>query len=193
MTLSGVNTYSGATTVSAGTLQAGSTTALSANSDFTVNAILDLNGFSNAIGSLAGSGIITNNRAVAATLTAGGDNNPSTTFTGVLQNGPGTLGLSKSGTGTLILTGTSTYSGLTDVQAGLLSVRGTLSNSAVHVESGATLGGTGTINGTVTVLSGGILSPGNSPGTLTVGSLVLNAGSFSNFDLGPAGVSVRSQ
>ena len=98
------------------------------------------------------------------------------------------MGLTKSGTGTLILTGTSTYSGLTDVQAGLLSVRGTLSNSAVHVETGATLGGTGTINGTVTVLSGGILSPGNSPGTLTVGSLVLNAGSFSNFDLGPAGV-----
>ena len=188
LTLSGVNTYSGATTASAGTLQAGSTTGLSPNSDFIVNSILDLNGYSNAIGSLAGIGTITNNRALAATLTAGSDNNPSTTFSGVLQNGLSTLGLSKSGTGTLILTGTSTYSGLTDVQAGLLSVRGALSNSAVHVETGATLGGTGTIDGTVTVLSGGILSPGNSPGTLTVGSLVLNAGSFSNFDLGPARV-----
>ena len=83
LTLSGPNTYSGATTVSAGTLQAGSTTALSANSDFTVNSTLDLNGFSNSIGSLAGTGTVTNNGAAAATLTAGGDN-ASTTFSGVL-------------------------------------------------------------------------------------------------------------
>ena len=76
--------------MSAGTLQAGSTTALSANSDFTVNSTLDLNGFSNSIGSLAGTGTVTNNGA-GATLTAGGDN-ASTTFSGVLQNGPGTLG-----------------------------------------------------------------------------------------------------
>ena len=52
----------------------------------------------------------------------------------------------------MILSGTNTYSGLTDVQGGQLSVRGILSNSAVQVESGATLGGTGAINGTVTVL-----------------------------------------
>ena len=58
-TLSGINTYSGVTTVSAGTLQAGSTTALSATSDFTVatGATLNVNGFSNSIGSLAGSGV----------------------------------------------------------------------------------------------------------------------------------------
>ena len=186
LTLSGTNTYSGATTVGVGTLQAGSTTALSANSDFTVTSTLDLNGHSNTIGSLAGNGTITNSGA-GATLSVGGDN-VSSVFSGTLQNGPGALALTKSGTGTLILSGTSTYSGLTDVKAGLLSVRGTLSNSAVQVESGATLGGNGTISGAVAILSGGILSPGNSPGTLTVGSLVLNTGSFSNFDLGPAGV-----
>ena len=86
LTLSGNNTYSGATTVSAGTLQAASATALSANSDFTVGSTLDLNGFSNSIGSLAGSGTITNSGAAPATLSAGGDNT-STTFSGVLQNG----------------------------------------------------------------------------------------------------------
>ena len=41
----------------------------------------------------------------------------------------------------------------------------------------------------MTILSGGILSPGNSgAGTLSVGSLVLNSGSFSNFDLSTPGV-----
>ena len=45
VTLSGTNTYSGVTTVSAGTLLAGSSGALSANSDFTVTAILDLVAF----------------------------------------------------------------------------------------------------------------------------------------------------
>ena len=75
------------------------------------------------------------------------------------------------------------------MQGGVLSVHGILSNSAVQVESGAKLGGAGTINGAVTIVSGGILSPGNNGiGTLTVGSLVLNAGSFSNFELSTPGV-----
>ena len=187
LTLSGTNTYTGPTTVNAGTLQAGSSGGLSASSDFTVNSTLDLNGFSNAIGSLAGSGIVSNNGGAVATLSAGSDG-ASTTFSGTLQNGNSTLALTKSGNGTLILSGASTYSGLTDVQGGVLSVRGTLSNSAVQVESGATLGGAGTINGAVTILSGGILAPGNgAAGTLSVASLVLSSGAVSNFGLGPAG------
>ena len=67
--------------MNAGTLQAGSSGGLSASSDFTVNSTLDLNGFSNAIGSLAGSGIVTNNGLAAATLSAGSDG-ASTTFSG---------------------------------------------------------------------------------------------------------------
>ena len=188
LTLSGTNTYSGPTTVNAGTLQAGSSGGLSASSDFTVNSTLDLNGFSSAIGSLAGTGIVTNNGGAVATLSAGSDG-ASTTFSGTLQNGSNSLALTKSGNGTLILSGASTYSGLTDVQGGVLSVRGSLSNSAVQVESGATLAGAGTISGAVTILSGGILAPGNGvAGTLSVGSLVLSSGSVSNFELGPAGV-----
>src|SRR5271157_5752833 len=117
-TLSGTNTYSGVTTVNAGTLQAASTTALSAASDFTVTSTLNLGGFSNAIGSLAGTGTVTNTGA-AATLTAGGDN-ATTTFGGVLQNGTGAVALTKVGTGTLTLTGINTYSGATTVTAGTL-------------------------------------------------------------------------
>ena len=44
---------------------------------------------------------------------------------------------------------------------------------AVTVAAGATLGGSGTTGGAVSV-NGGILSPGNSPGVLTVASVTLN-------------------
>jgi hypothetical protein len=42
------------------------------------------------------------------------------------------------------------------------------------VASGGLLGGTGTIDGSLVVLDGGTLSPGNSPGILHVGSLQLD-------------------
>ena len=95
--------HSGATTVTAGTLQAGSTTASSPNSAFTVNGVLDLSGFSNTIGSLAGAGTVTNgglpSSAITAledpivgpgVLTAGGDGT-STVFSGLLRDGVGSL------------------------------------------------------------------------------------------------------
>ena len=47
LNLTGNRTDLGATTISAGTLQTGSITALSPNSAFTVNSVLDLNGSSN--------------------------------------------------------------------------------------------------------------------------------------------------
>ncbi len=121
--LSGNNTYGGATLVSEGTLQAGSTTAFSANSAFTVNSQLDLNGFSNRIGSLAGNGIVTNSgRGGFATLSIGNDNT-NTAFSGILQDGSiNRLGLTKVGTGTLTLTGTSTYTGGTLINAGTLQL-----------------------------------------------------------------------
>lgn len=50
--------------------------------------------------------------------------------------------------------------------------------------SGATLGGTGTIVGPVTIQNGGLLAPGDSPGTLTVGTLTLHSGSILNYQLG---------
>ena len=56
LTFTGNGTYSGATAVNAGTLQAGIVNAFSANSAYTVavGATLDLNGFNQTIGSLAG-------------------------------------------------------------------------------------------------------------------------------------------
>lgn len=96
---------------------------------------------------------------------------------GTLSNaisGAGTF--EKTGDGNLVLTGTSTYTGATEVSAGKLSVNGSLA-SAVSVGNGATLGGSGIIGG-VTVGSGGTLAPGNSIGTLTsTGSATFAGGS----------------
>jgi len=58
-------------------------------------------------------------------------------------------------------------------------VTGTIASPAqLTVSSGANLIGTGTIVGPVSVLSGGHLAPGLSPGTINTGSLLLKTGSF---------------
>jgi fibronectin-binding autotransporter adhesin len=54
----------------------------------------------------------------------------------------------------------------------------------VSVGSGATLGGSGAIGGLTSILAGGILSPGTSPGTLAVNNtLALDGGSFLAFEI----------
>ena len=119
LTLAGNNIYNGATNVASGTLQAGLSGAFSAASAFTVTSVLDLNGFNNTIGSLTGSGTVTNSSLTTATLTIG--NVASTTFSGAINNGNSLLALTKVGTGTLTLTGTSTYGGATNINAGVLA------------------------------------------------------------------------
>ncbi|TXK29683.1 T9SS type A sorting domain-containing protein [Pontibacter qinzhouensis] len=81
--------------------------------------------------------------------------------------------LTKVGTGTLTLTGNNRYTGTTNVDAGRIlvnnraGIRG-LGSGTVTVASGATLGGTGSVTGSITVQSGGILQPGsNGIGTFT--------------------------
>jgi autotransporter-associated beta strand protein len=84
-----------------------------------------------------------------------GLNNLSTVVSGIIVDGGinGGIGgsLIKVGTGTLTLTGASTYTGVTAVSAGTLEVDGALGNTAVTVQSGATLAGQGTIEGSVTI------------------------------------------
>ena len=168
LSVSRVNTYTGATTLMAGTLIAQSATALSPNSAFTVNsnATLDIHGFNDTIGSLSGTGTVLNNSETTATLTVGNDNT-STTFGGVLKDGLGVLALTKSGTGTLTLTGANTYTGTTTVNNGSLIVDGSIASPLTVVNAGATLAGHGTIGGNL--VNSGIVGQGNSPGTLTVG------------------------
>ncbi len=135
-------------------------------------------------GSIAGAGSIylgTNQ------LTVGG-NNQSTTFSGIISDcgvggalcasaGASGGSLVKTGTGTLTLTGANTYSGGTTVLDGILSANNSIpSTGPVTVDGGGTLGGNGTVGNTT--INNGILSPGNSVGTITVnGNLVLGSAS----------------
>ena len=125
-------------------------------------------------------------KSTTKTLTLTGTSTGNT-ITGAIPSS-GSTALTKSGTGSWILSGTNTYTGTTTVSAGTLLVTGSLAaGSAITVASGGTLGGNGTINGSTSVSSGGTLAPGNSPGLLTFGSsLTLNSGSTSLFEINGA-------
>ncbi len=161
-------TYSGGTTVSGGTLQLGTGGSLAATGALRVNSgTFDLNGNRQMIGSLSGTGgaVTLGN----GTLTV--NQSTSTSYAGGIG---GTGGLIKIGTGTLILNGLNTYTGLTTVSAGTLEV-GDINTptaslaSAVTVGSAGTLAGHGTVAGNVSNSAGGIVAPGGTIGTLTVG------------------------
>src|SRR5271157_4787259 len=208
LAVSSNNTYSGATTVFAGTVQAASTTAFSPNSAFTLvanaipaaspapaNPTLDLNGFNNTIGSLSGTGIVLNNGAATATLTVGNDNT-STTFGGVLEDGTSVLQLAKIGGGTLTLTGANTYTGGTMISAGILQIGngGTTGSIAGNVIDNAVLafdrsdsvafGGAISGTGSVVNLGPGILTltgTNTYSGGTTISAGTLQAGSATAF------------
>ncbi|HKX65358.1 MAG TPA: autotransporter domain-containing protein [Rhizomicrobium sp.] len=125
-------------------------------------------------GSVAGS--ITNNAALIF------NRSDAVSFANVIS-GSGTL--TKVGGRSLTLSGINTYTGATTVSAGTLNVTGNIAPSAVTVQSGATLGGTGTVGSTI-VASGGTLAPGNSIGTLTVsGNLTLASGANYSVEVSP--------
>lgn len=101
------------------------------------------------------------------TLAVGG-NNRSTEVSGVIGDydpcgcgpiGPGSL--EKVGSGTLILSGTNTYTGTTTVNGGILRVDGNISQSSLTtVNAGGALFGAGIV-GNAVIANGGIYAPGD--------------------------------
>jgi fibronectin-binding autotransporter adhesin len=179
-----------------GTLQAGVANAFAASSALSVaaGATLDLNNFSQAIGSLAGGGAMT---LGTATLTTG-SNNTSTAFSGAIS---GSGGLTKIGSGTLALTGTNSYSGGTTVSGGVLlgnsqSLQGNILNNAAVVfnQTGSgTYAGAMSGSGSMTLQGGGVLAlSGNStysgPTTVNASTLVVNGSLASSVTLGNGGM-----
>jgi len=184
LVLSGVNTYSGNTTVNGGTLQLGVASALPSGlgkGNVALNGTLDLAGFSTSVNGLSGSGTVTNSSTTAATLTAGASDQTST-FSGNIQNGAGAVGLTKTGTGTLTLSGNNTFSGATNISAGTLAIGSTTGlsgNSTLTIAAAGTLDVNG-FNVTMDGLlgTGTITNNGGSGATLTAGA----GGTSSQFD-----------
>jgi autotransporter-associated beta strand protein len=162
LSVSGPNSYTGGTTISSGTLQ---------------------------IGSGGTTGFIAGNVFNNATLAFNRSN--ALSFSGTIS---GTGGLSKQAAGLLTFAGANSYSGLTTISAGTLALSGVgsigtgglnlgtsgspgvfdllgLTAGSYSLPSSASLSGVGTLSGSGKSLAVlGSLAPGNSAGTITLGS-----------------------
>jgi fibronectin-binding autotransporter adhesin len=94
-------------------------------------------------------------------------------FSGVIKDGSnGAKGITKTGAGTVVLSGSNTYTGSTILNDGNLQVglsgSGKTGTGNVTVDgSGAVLSGSGTVDGSSTSVILGVVKPGDSGGTLT--------------------------
>ena len=132
-----------------------------------VNGKLDLSGINQAINNLTGAGNVELDDVNGLSLgTASIFTVNSGLFTGsIFDNGKGGQ-LVKNSPGTLILTGNNPYVGNTTINAGTLQVDGFIGSKNTFVNLLGTLSGSGIVGGNV--INGGLVSPGHSPGTLTV-------------------------
>jgi autotransporter-associated beta strand protein len=182
LALSGDNTFSGTTTISAGAVQISSDKNLGASTN---PLVLDSGTLATTASMTLGSArTITLDKAGGTLDTAAG------TFLsfGGAMSGPGIL--TKTGLGTLSMSGSSNFGG-TVIDNGELYLTGIL-ESSVTVDSG-TFCGTGAVNEAVTVGNGGSTSGGwnaflkpGSPGTigtLSMQSLFLNTGALFQVDI----------
>ena len=195
LTLSGTNTYTGGTTVSTGILTMGSAGALGSTSgQLTVNTggTLDMGSQNLTVGNLTGTGGVISGTSGTRTLTIGEGNGTGGNYQGAINNGAGgTTSLTKTGNGTITLSGTNLYTGATAVNAGTLLVSGSISGSTTTVNSGGTLGGDGGTVSATTVNSSGTLAPGSSIGTLNFSSS-LTLGGTSAFEINKTGITLTS-
>jgi autotransporter-associated beta strand protein len=209
LTLSGDNTLSGSVSLVAGTLALGHNNALGTGS-LTIGKASTIQSadasdltISNALGDVSGSGWYgsfgtadTGNLTFSSTdsvslgtgIRTFNVNNTQTTFASTFT---GSGGITKGGTGSLLLTGNSTYTGLTTINAGNFTISGgsaladnapvTLANTAgvgFKVNTSETIGalsGGGATGGTVT-LGGGVTLTVNQTTDTTFSGTITGAG-----------------
>ena len=171
-------------------------------------AVLDLNGFDQQLEGITRStysGTVTNGGATPSVLTIA--NTANYDFSGVIQDGTGGVSFVKSGPGTFTLSGGNTFTGPATISEGTLALTaaGALAGAGqVAVGTGATLdvaglasgyavpagqsiGGLGTVVGSIGIGVDATLSPGASPGTLTVSQdVVLGSGGNYNWQIASA-------
>jgi autotransporter-associated beta strand protein len=215
--LSGDNTFSGNTTISGGVIRLDNSLALKNSALDTTNSVaggtldglrLNTGVTTVTLGGLIGNknfaatgGVfstntgtgLTNNYNAVASLTLNPGANQNHSYAGVIANGAAGMGLTKTGAGTQTLTNTNTYTGVTNVTVGTLSIDGT---GTINTSSGVNINGgtfrynsstnlstavsfaSGTVagtnwNGTLdnqTIGANQTISPGNSPGEALTGS-----------------------
>ena len=180
--LSGANTYTGPTTIACGTLQLGANGTLPSATALTIESAdvggtLNMNGFSQTIGSLSsgtgigGTGTVTPSINLTGALTV--NQTGSTTYAGAINGSGGSLNLT--GSGVLTLAGANAYTGPTTISAGTLALGGSASVNntvGVSIAAGATFDvsaiGSYTLGSSTTLYAAGTSSPATINGGTTV-------------------------
>jgi autotransporter-associated beta strand protein len=186
LTLDTPNTFTGNTSISGGKIVLGLATALQSspyNTTGSTGAIgLDVTGFTSpTLGGLVGSvdlaTAITGYGAVTG-LTLNPGNGLTPGYDGVIANGAAGMTLTKSGTGTQILSGSNTYSGTTTISAGTLQIGAGSTTGSLSASSSITNNATLAFNRTNTITQGAdFASVIGGTGAVTqagTGTLVLN-------------------
>ena len=195
LTLSGSNDYTGTTTISAGVLAISSTAVLPGYGDAGrwsvapgAGLTLGVNGLTNAaadalITSATATGNLTSGAAIGFDTTG----TSTYTYANALPVSAGSgLGLAKSGTGTLQITGSSTYTGPTVVGSGTLSIGSGGTTGWIGTTSDVVLSPDGVLQFNRTDDYGGF-SPvisGSGGVVISSGTLALSTGSFGTLTIG---------
>ncbi len=186
---SNANTYTGDTKVSGGLLVLSHALALQ-------NSALDTSGAGTVtlssvtaptFGGLKGStnlaSVITGGYSGVTGITLNPGTGVTDSYSGIIANGSGATTLTKTGAGTQIFSGTNSFTGATTVTAGTLLIEGSQSGTGtVTVQSGGTLGGDGSIAGSLSLASGAKFAFSLTK-TFTVNGTSVSFGGFAISDL----------